>query len=391
MTPKVVLTTDLTEQQAEDMLRNGALIVFGDQFLEVAGGLTKEGMPGVPILAGERVADLKLPDTLMLYAMMVFAHTLPGLKGKPATKGDLAAWKEKLFDRVDFVTGQEPMPTAEFSLTEGTRDVITQLTWTPPATGDWQGVRSGQVRRIAGQFETRHDLATASSGDPAGTNAGWRRFEHPDRMFTISYPTRLTERRVPGSGAAFSCVSSDGAEMMEVLVMQAGKPLAKDELVQIAADGMVKDIDSRAGGRLVHRRRVAEGPKGACVSLKGEHTEAGQKFTTDYLFVGAGRDALYVALKCPSSRFDANKADFDRACASLTTPWLAGTGHGTKGVSEARVTRDTPASMRVEPEARRSSGARWVGLVVLIGLIALTGYLYATDALPPEITSFFQR
>ncbi len=378
MTPKVVLTTSLTEQQAEDMLRQGALIVFGDQFLDVAGGLAKEGMDGVPILAGQRVADLKLPDTLMLFAMLVFAHTLPGPKGKPATQSDLAAWKEKLFDRIDFVVGNEPMPAAEFSLTEGTRDVITQLTWAPPATGDWQGVRSGQVRRIAGQFEARHDLATAPSSEPSDANAGWRRFEHPDRMFTITYPTRWSERRVPGSGAAFSCVSSDGAEMMEVLVMQAGKPLVKDELVQIAADGMVKDINDRAGGRLVHRRLVAEGPKGACVSLKGEHTEAGQKLTTDYLFVGAGRDALYVALKCPSSRFDANKTDFDRACASLTTPWLAGTGHGTKGVLEARVTRDTPASMRVEPEARRSSVARWIGFVVVAGLIALVAYLYTT-------------
>ena len=97
-----------------------------------------------------------------------------------------------------------------------------------------------------------------------------------------------------------------------------------------------------------------------------------------------------MALKCPSARFNANKADFDRACASLTTPWLAGTGHGTQGVVEARVTRDTPSSMRVEPEARRSSAALWVGLVVL-GLIGVGAYLYATGALPPEVMSLFER
>lgn len=184
MSSKVVLTTGLSEQQAEGLLQNGALIVFGDQFLDVATGLSKQGLD-VPILAGPRVADLKLPDTLMLFGMMVFAHTLPGPKGKAATQADLAAWKDKLFDRVDFVAGKEPMPAAEFSLTEGTRDVITQLTWAPPASGDWQGVRSGQLRRIASQFEARYDRAQGS-----GQTVLEARVDRP-------MPSRNVEPKVP--------------------------------------------------------------------------------------------------------------------------------------------------------------------------------------------------
>ncbi len=373
MAPKVVLTTGLTEQQAEDLLRQGALIVFGDQFLDAAQGLSGHTQ-GVPVMAGQRVADLKLPDTLMAFAIMIFAHTLPGAKGKPGTQSDLAVWKDKLFDRVDFVAGQEPMPAAEFSLTEGTRDVLTQLTWAAPASGNWQGVRSGQLRRIAAQFEARHDRAMLPDGGTSGSSpSGWRRFEHPDGMFSITYPPRWSERRVPGSGAAFSCTSDDGSEMLEVLVMRAGAPRAKDEVAQIAADGMVKDIKSRAGGRVVHRRVVAEGRNGACVSLKSEHHEAGEKYTTDYLFAGAGRDALYVALKCPSARFNANKADFDRACASLTAPWLEGTGHGTLNVQNDE-----------RGGAEEPSAPRWLWIVVIAGLMLLAAYLYAAGMLPPE-------
>jgi hypothetical protein len=339
---KVVLTSSLTEQQAADMLAQGGVVVFGDQFVDAAAEFAKQ-VSGTPVLSGQRVADLKLTDTLMLYAVMVFAHTLPGGDGRPATQAELAAWKDKLFDRVDFIAGDEPMPNAEFALSEGTRDVTTILTWMAPATGDWQGVRTGQLRRIATQFEARHDRAMASGGASAAAPSGWRRFDHPDGLFSINYPSRMSEGRSLESGAALSCRSSDGREMIEVLVMEAGGQRHGDEVAQIAADGMVKDITSRPNGRVVHRQVTATGARGDCINLVGEHHEAGETYATEYLFVGAGRHALYVALKCPASRFAACKPEFDAACASLTTPWTDSTGHnGRPGQSEPRYSQAPP-------------------------------------------------
>jgi len=361
MPPKVVLSQNLSPEQKEQALGNGAALVFGSDFIETAAEVAKVAGGQGAVFAGECFEELDLPDTVMIWAILVYAHRMPGPPDKAATDADLKAWRDRLFDRVDFVKDDEPMPKVEMNLLKGTREVTLQLLWMPPGQGNWHGVYTDQIKRIAGQFEARYNNAVSPPKAAALPGSNWQHYAHPDSLFSIAHPGRWPEVPTVSDGASLSCRSGDGGELLEVVVGKAEKQPAQGDIADIFADGAVLQIKSFANARILDRKVVARGTGGRCISVLAEHRENGHQLRSEYYIVSAGRDGLYVALKCLASRYSSAKLDFDKACASLATPWISATGHGGQLTSTATASSAPSASSTPSPSSTStlSASSNW--------------------------------
>lgn len=310
-------------------LSNGAMILFGQDTQQSMAGLNAEGGFDHNIILGERAEDLVLPSTIMLWANLIFVHSMPGIKDRGPSRQELEKWRDILFDRVLFFEGSEPEPKIEFLANEKTPEITLMLAWNPPAEGDWRGVHTDQIKRVAEALDRRYLRSLrppASDQDIPGPD--WIRFEHPDELFSLAHPKRW--RQVPGvsRGAVLSCLADDGTALLEVLCMHSDVVHGPREphLVDIIADGIVKIPDDFSKGRVLARREIARGPGGKCIRIVLSFCEKDQDLTTEYFIAGSAHDALYVALKSPTASHESNLPDFARVLSTLKTPWLAETG-----------------------------------------------------------------
>jgi hypothetical protein len=164
---------------------------------------------------------------------------------------------------------------------------------------------------------------TNFSGD-----GGWTRFEHPEGLFSISYPSRWRQVPAVSDGAALSCRADDGSVLFEVVCLAMAREPAYGErgLVKIAVDGIVKYSAHEAGmsgGRVIAQNSFPFGGAEACTDvLLAYRDQTGTEISAHYFVVGTGRHALYVALKTPTAIFVSNQRDFERALGTLMTPWI---------------------------------------------------------------------
>ncbi|MBI5246447.1 MAG: hypothetical protein HY923_04650 [Elusimicrobia bacterium] len=130
-------------------LSDGAIVIFGPEALRTvedlrAGGLLENNLAIVSVPA----AGLALPDAeLMIFAMLLFDHPLKGPSGMSVV--NLALWKDKLLTGLSFAAPGEPEPAVKLTGDEETGKAMLTLEWLPPDSGDWRGVRAGQVKRAA--------------------------------------------------------------------------------------------------------------------------------------------------------------------------------------------------------------------------------------------------
>ena len=132
--------------------------------------------------------------------------------------------------------------------------------------------------------------------------------------------------------AALSCTTDDGAELLEVVCVSTNesRPLGANDLANVVADGVVKQISAFRSGRVLRREDIGRWPLGRSLRILAEHEDNGRPVTSEYYITASERAGLYVALKCLSSRFAASRPDFTKACATLRTPWTDIPGHTAK-------------------------------------------------------------
>ena len=160
----------------ERRLSNGAVVIFGPHALETMAGL-KQGMGGDQLMVcSEAAGDLLLPDTLMTWGMIVFDHAIRGKEGVKRSAEELKAWSRELTGGLDFASGAEPEPEISMTMDEQEWRVTLMAQWMPPQSGPWNGVRSGQVRRVALALEAAYERA---SKQPTSVPAQKRRRVEP--------------------------------------------------------------------------------------------------------------------------------------------------------------------------------------------------------------------
>ena len=64
----------------------------------------------------------------------------------------------------------------------------------------------------------------------------------------------------------------------------------------------------------------------ACVRILLSCTDRALETTTDWCVVGTGNEAVKLAVKVLSSRYDGVLPLFEKVLAALETPWLCGSG-----------------------------------------------------------------
>ena len=154
----------------ERRLMNGAMVVCGPAWEPTLKGLADAGiLQGATSVVSDRAATLALPDTLMLHAILVYAHYVPGAGPKGPTAAELDLWRAKVIGELKPAAAGEPFPAVELNADPGAPEVILQLTWAPSG-GSWNGVRSTQVKRVAEQLDAR--MAALNGGRPAAAPQG---------------------------------------------------------------------------------------------------------------------------------------------------------------------------------------------------------------------------
>lgn len=148
----------------ERRLANGALVVCGPCMVSTLAGLKSAGaLEGSLAVCSDRAATLALPDTLMIHALLLYCHRIPGIKGRGPTRAELADWRNRWLAGVTFAQAGEPEPKTELTADAQSDEVMLQVTWSPAAGRDWRGVRSAQVKRVALAVEA----AALAQGAPA--------------------------------------------------------------------------------------------------------------------------------------------------------------------------------------------------------------------------------
>jgi hypothetical protein len=328
--PKLSLSNfnALPAEELERRLMNGAVLVYGELSSEALSEFVKMGQE-VTVFTSSSAAELPSSDILMLWAILVFAHDMPGPHNHDVSESDLKEWKDRLFDRLVFVNDAEPMPEVALTAQQGTREVLLQFFWETNHP-NWQGVRLSQVRRIALAIERRYLRAVGPPPSSHLPGPDWWQFEHPDGLFRIACPKRWVEVPAVSKGASLSCAANDSSILIEVMLFRSERerPPGENEIAGVIVDGLLAQQSRFKNSRVLLQGIVAQGLLGRCLSVILQHQENGQTMSTEYYVAGSGDDALFVSLKCLASRYFASRPDFTRVCASLYTPWLNKTGHG---------------------------------------------------------------
>jgi hypothetical protein len=148
----------------ERRLANGALVIFGDNMPEALAALKAQGsLEDRTTVAAIYADELALPRTLMLWVLLIFQHSMPGIKGRGPTQEEREHWRDKLLDRLTWIEGSEPLPQVKFLFEQQTPGVTLQLTWSGNDVPNWQGVNSSQIKRIAIALDERYRLALKRS------------------------------------------------------------------------------------------------------------------------------------------------------------------------------------------------------------------------------------
>jgi hypothetical protein len=133
------------ETRAE-VLRGGALVVFGPEHQKAAVGLAKallEEGGGVGCLAFERAAGFGFPSVPMPFCMLVFACGVPG--DEPITEASLKAWMDPIVEQAFGRSGPPRSPRMSCIVPVTNRTALLQL--------EWKRVNAGDVEETARKLE----------------------------------------------------------------------------------------------------------------------------------------------------------------------------------------------------------------------------------------------
>ena len=160
----------------------------------------------------------------------------------------------------------------------------------------------------------------------------WIRFDHPEELFSLSYPPTWSQIRPISESAAFACRASDGSALIEVVCLgpwgQAGGPR---KLVDVIVEGVVKYAADEPG--TTRRRVIAQnafpfGGAERCVDVLiayRNEAESNVEMSADYFVVGSSAHALQIALKTTTGLFPSRITTFERVLGTLRTPWMKAT------------------------------------------------------------------
>lgn len=114
MTAKYILTDEIPAGEAEQLLADGALIVFGQRYLEAAQSFSEQ-IPHLKIIATESVEALELPDVRMRFCFLSFAHNISKRRRHPTTVDEVTEWRERLTHGMSFAEANEPHPKIDMA------------------------------------------------------------------------------------------------------------------------------------------------------------------------------------------------------------------------------------------------------------------------------------
>ena len=133
------MTDDPSKRLKDLMIRRGALIVFGPQFLEATMNLVDSAGNDKAVFSAATVGELAVPDALAISCSLIFAHCLTWCRGRGVTAAELKDWNEKLLEGIAFkpksVPGLKPEdidePSLRFTADEKTNDLLFLAQWGP--------------------------------------------------------------------------------------------------------------------------------------------------------------------------------------------------------------------------------------------------------------------
>ncbi len=155
------------------------------------------------------------------------------------------------------------------------------------------------------------------------------RFDHPQALFSLSYPQRWHRIEPVSKDASFACRAEDGAVLIEVFCFE-HEP-NELHLVDVIVDGLVKCAAFEEGmtrGCVIGHNSFSFGGAERCVDVRvcyRRETESDAEITVDYFVIGTGRHALQIAMKTITELFPSNLNAFDRLLGTLRTPWMHAT------------------------------------------------------------------
>jgi len=308
----------------EMRLRGGAVILFGDNWMDSLDEMKRQGLlEHIFLLAAKRARELTLPpNTGMLWAVLYFVHPIPGLSGRAPTSEQVERWRTTLGSIPTSENEKELAPDKKTMSCDTNGSVTVVIEW---RSHDAHVVDSGQIKRIAESMDQCYLQALRpDAGQKRLPGADWEHFQHPGYLFSLAYPTKW--RKTPSSTAALSCRSPDGGTLLEVVCFHSNKARQefKPNLVDIVADGAEKSLfePGLRDGRVNLRRDLSHGASGKAVRVIISFTEKSWNVTSDYFVAGDSSHALYVCLKTLTSRYPSQLDDFQRVLGTLETPWL---------------------------------------------------------------------
>jgi predicted ATP-dependent Lon-type protease len=129
---------DTSARLRDLMMRQGALVIVGPQYLQTTMALVPPGNRKA-VFSAAKIDDLEVPDALMLDCSLIFAHGLTWCLGRGVTKPELAKWSDALLAGIVFkpasVPGLEPAeietPKRSFTADEKTNELILLVQWGP--------------------------------------------------------------------------------------------------------------------------------------------------------------------------------------------------------------------------------------------------------------------
>lgn len=128
---------ELPSQVGEMMLLNGAVVVFGPDYLENSLLMleeNKDALAGKAVLSCEKIDDLRIPAGPALNCLLIFFHRLP-----PGTS--VSSWQSALLKGIDLgsrppkglgVADKSPEDPKVELVPAGDREMHLILTWTRP-------------------------------------------------------------------------------------------------------------------------------------------------------------------------------------------------------------------------------------------------------------------
>lgn len=217
----------------------------------------------------------------------------------------------------------------------------------------------------------------------------WNQFDHPEGLFSISYPPRW--RRVPpvSSIASLSCQSGDESALVEVVCFSTDpSKISGRALIEKIADDI--DQTTRASGvtryRVIARNSFPFGGIDHCISLLMAYRDERQsdvEISSEYFIIGFVSDALYVALKSTTGLFHENLTDFEDMLGTLSTPWMEASGPpnltagtGSRPTNEYRYGGGLPEEIRsrLEPEITPPLSSGYIWWLIGTGALLVTTY-----------------